>query len=29
MLFPAIRTAYLVAVGDYGVLGVALGGLTY
>jgi methionine sulfoxide reductase heme-binding subunit len=29
MLWPAIRTAYLVGIGDYGVLGVALGGLTY
>ncbi len=29
MLLPAIRSAYLVGIGDYGVLAVALGGLTY
>jgi len=29
MLYPAIRTAYLVSIGDYGILQVALGGLTY
>jgi len=29
MLLPAVRSAYLVAAGDYGVLAVALGGLTY
>jgi len=29
MLLPAIRTAYLVGIGDYGIGQVALGGLTY
>ena len=29
MLLPAIRSAYLVGIGDYGTLHVALGGLTY
>src|SRR5580704_1608138 len=29
MLAPALRTAYLVGIGDYGVMGVALNGLTY
>jgi sulfoxide reductase heme-binding subunit YedZ len=29
MLLPAIRSAYLFAIGDYGILAVALGGLTY
>jgi len=29
MLAPAIRTAYLVGIGDYGILPIALGGLTY
>jgi methionine sulfoxide reductase heme-binding subunit len=29
MLYPALRSAYLVGIGDYGVLAVALGGLTY
>jgi sulfoxide reductase heme-binding subunit YedZ len=29
MLWPAIRTAYLFGNGDYGILAVALGGLTY
>jgi sulfoxide reductase heme-binding subunit YedZ len=29
MLLPAVRTAYLVAIGDYGLGQVALGGLTY
>jgi methionine sulfoxide reductase heme-binding subunit len=29
MLWPALRTAYLVGVGDYGILQVALNGLTY
>ena len=29
MLLPAIRTAYLVGIGDYGILQVALNGLTY
>ena len=29
MLLPAIRSAYLFGIGDYGVLAVALGGLTY
>src|SRR5712692_6559329 len=29
MLYPAIRTAYLVGIGDYGILGIALPGLTY
>jgi sulfoxide reductase heme-binding subunit YedZ len=29
MLFPAIRSAYLFGIGDYGILAVALGGLTY
>jgi len=29
MLLPAIRTAYLVGTGDYGILPVSLGGLTY
>jgi sulfoxide reductase heme-binding subunit YedZ len=29
MLLPAIRTAYLVAIGDYGPLPAAFGGLTY
>jgi sulfoxide reductase heme-binding subunit YedZ len=29
MLLPAIRSAYLVGIGDYGVLAVVLSGLTY
>jgi methionine sulfoxide reductase heme-binding subunit len=29
MLYPAIRTAYLFSIGDYGTLGMALGSLTY
>jgi len=29
MLAPALRTGYLVGIGDYGVMGVALNGLTY
>jgi sulfoxide reductase heme-binding subunit YedZ len=29
MLWPAIRSAYLVGIGDYGIPAVALGGLTY
>jgi methionine sulfoxide reductase heme-binding subunit len=29
MLFPAIRTAYLLGIGDYGIFAMALGGLTY
>jgi methionine sulfoxide reductase heme-binding subunit len=29
MLLPAIRSAYLVGIGDYGILPIALGGLTY
>src|SRR3984893_2048624 len=29
MLLPAIRSAYLVGTGDYGILPIALGGLTY
>lgn len=29
MLLPAIRNAYLVSIGDYGILQVALGGLVY
>jgi sulfoxide reductase heme-binding subunit YedZ len=29
MLYPAIRSAYLVGIGDYGILQIALGGLTY
>jgi sulfoxide reductase heme-binding subunit YedZ len=29
MLYPALRSAYLVGIGDYGVPAVALGGLTY
>jgi sulfoxide reductase heme-binding subunit YedZ len=29
MLAPAIRSAYLVGTGDYGILPIALGGLTY
>jgi methionine sulfoxide reductase heme-binding subunit len=29
VLFPAIRTAYLVGIGDYGILAMAIGGLTY
>jgi sulfoxide reductase heme-binding subunit YedZ len=29
VLFPAVRTAYLLAIGDYGIFAMALGGLTY
>src|ERR1700680_1588108 len=29
MLLPAIRSAYLAGIGDYGILPIALGGLTY
>jgi methionine sulfoxide reductase heme-binding subunit len=29
VLFPAIRTAYLLAIGDYGILAMAYGSLTY
>ena len=29
MILPAIRSAYLVGIGDYGILPIALGGLTY